>query len=143
MTFDAAPPVVVQQSVLQIVLLAATPIIVTIAGVLQYWVTKMIDRRSEAREREVSRKVDTVARVAAETAADAHNVAARSFDLADKTHTLVNSQMGQQLMLYAITARTLANLTNNPEHIKAAEEAEFKLHQHNEKQRTVDERDGK
>jgi hypothetical protein len=54
------------------------------------------------------------------------------------THTLVNSQMGQQLMTYAITARTLANLTQKPEHIQAADEADAKLAEHQRKQAVVD-----
>jgi hypothetical protein len=63
--------------------------------------------------------------------------------VADKTHILVNSQMGQQLMMYAITARTLADLTHKPEHIKAAEEADQKLSDHVAKQHLVDTKESK
>jgi hypothetical protein len=58
--------------------------------------------------------------------------------VADKTHMLVNSQMGQQLMLYSITARTLANLTQDPKHIQAADEADRRLQEHVMKQQMVD-----
>jgi hypothetical protein len=59
-------------------------------------------------------------------------------ELAEKTHTLVNSQMGLELMLHAVTARTLANLTKKPEHVKAADAAEKKLREHEAKQAVVD-----
>ena len=77
---------------------------------------------------------NTLREVTAETTTKLNDIAV----VADKTHTLVNSQMGQQLMMYAITARTLADLTHKPEHIQAADEADAKLADHVSKQHLVD-----
>jgi len=64
--------------------------------------------------------------------------AGKTFAVVKQVHTLVNSQMGQQLQLYAITARTLANLTRKAEHIEAADRADAALAEHAAKQKIVD-----
>jgi hypothetical protein len=57
------------------------------------------------------------------------------------THTLVNSQMGEQLMIGMVSARTLAD--QNPDiesYQRLAEEAERKYKEHQAKQKVVDNR---
>jgi hypothetical protein len=56
----------------------------------------------------------------------------------DKTHTLVNSNMGVQLKLNALVSRRLADLTRDPADITAAELAERLYHEHQGKQAVVD-----
>lgn len=90
----------------------------------------------------VAQKVDQVKEVAAVAVQAATNQGNQILSVNDKIHTLVNSQMGQQLMLYAVTARTLANLTNKPEHLKAADEADKKLEEHQLRQSVVDHKEG-
>jgi hypothetical protein len=54
------------------------------------------------------------------------------------THTLVNSAMGAQLRLHAITARAKADITKDRADIVAAETAERMLDHHNRQQAKVD-----
>lgn len=54
------------------------------------------------------------------------------------THTLVNSASLVQLRLYAVAARRIATLTNDPADIEAAELAEKLAQEHQEKQDKVD-----
>ncbi len=56
----------------------------------------------------------------------------------DATHALVNSNAGIQLQLTAVVSRRLANLTKDPEDIKAAELAEKLFREHNTRQVTAD-----
>lgn len=58
--------------------------------------------------------------------------------VADQTHTLVNSAMGYQLQLNAVSTRRLAILTNSPVDVQAAALAERALKEHEEKQAVVD-----
>lgn len=53
-------------------------------------------------------------------------------------HTLVNSQMGEQLRIGMVAARTLANVTKTKENNLLASEAEKKYADHQGKQATVD-----
>jgi hypothetical protein len=160
------PTVIVQQSRLQMILTASTPIIVATAAVFQAWLTKELAKRQDAKADVRATKVETVATVAAETAADAKkaaelvsskvddvaitaaNVAKQAQEaasaalvIADKTHTLVNSQMGKKLMELAIALRERADETGKPEHIKRAEVAEAELAEHELKQHIVDKRE--
>lgn len=57
---------------------------------------------------------------------------------AEKTHTLVNSQMGYQLKMHATVTRRLAAITGDPADKEAAGQAEQLLKEHDEKQATVD-----
>ena len=131
-------PLIVQESRLQIILTAATPIIVAAAAVFQSWLMKTIAARQEHQANKVSAKVDAVADVAAITATKAQEAAAQALAVADKTHTLVNSQMGQLLLQYAVTARALADRTNKQDDIAAADLAEAKHEEHELKQSIVD-----
>ena len=58
--------------------------------------------------------------------------------IATDTHTLVNSASLVNLRLYAVAARRIATLTNDPADITAAEAAEKQAKEHQEKQDTVD-----
>lgn len=55
-------------------------------------------------------------------------------------HTLVNSQMGEQLLIGMVSARTLAEARPNEENKRLAEVAEQKYRQHQAKQAIVDNR---
>lgn len=63
----------------------------------------------------------------------------------DSIHTLVNSQLGVQLKLNANNSRWRADMSKKPEDIKAADEAEklLKEHEHNalEEKQKVDSHD--
>lgn len=56
----------------------------------------------------------------------------------EKTHTLVNSNMGVQLRLHAVTSRRLADVLNTPETEEIAQLAAKMLEEHESKQATVD-----
>lgn len=56
----------------------------------------------------------------------------------DIVHTLVNSQMGEQLRIGMVAARTLANVTKAPADMNLADEAERKYSDHQAKQAVVD-----
>jgi hypothetical protein len=56
----------------------------------------------------------------------------------EKTHTLVNSNMGAQLKLTATVSRRLALITKDDSDQEAASIAETLLHEHERKQEVVD-----
>lgn len=58
--------------------------------------------------------------------------------VSDQTHTLVNSAMGYQLQLNAVSTRRLAILTNSPVDVQAAALAERALKEHEDRQEIVD-----
>jgi len=59
----------------------------------------------------------------------------------EKVHTLVNSNMGVQLTLTSVALERVASLTNDPQDIKAAEQAKQLLYAHEKKQATVDKKE--
>jgi hypothetical protein len=61
-------------------------------------------------------------------------------ETADKTHTLVNSNMGAQLKMHASLCRRMAEKTHEPDDIAAANQAERLLAEHEGKQAAVDRR---
>ena len=61
--------------------------------------------------------------------------------VADSTHNLVNSNMGEQLRLGADLSEFKANSTNNPEDIQAAKLARHRYVEHLKNQVFVDARD--
>ncbi len=75
---------------------------------------------------------------AAEGAAEVKQTLKENTDVTRDTHTLVNSNMGEQLKLTAELSRWKADQTGNPEHIRSAELAETKLREHEAKQANVD-----
>lgn len=58
----------------------------------------------------------------------------------DDIHTLVNSGMGEQLLIGMVAAKNLAYAKPTKENIALAEAAEQKYNNHQSKQRRVDER---
>lgn len=91
------------------------------------------------------KKVDAVADTLLRTTITASEVAekhdAKLNDIAktgEKTHTLVNSNMGVQLRLNAVLSRRLADMTKEPADIDAANLAEQLLSAHEGKQSIVD-----
>lgn len=56
----------------------------------------------------------------------------------EKTHTLVNANMGAQLKISAVALRTIATLQRTPHTVAAAELAEKLLQEHEAKQASVD-----
>jgi signal transduction histidine kinase len=119
----------------------ASPIMIFALGVLQLWST----RRAEAARIEVAAKVEEaksaaneVAKVAANAVAQAAEQSSKILVLADKTHTLVNSQYGIALALILEKAIRIANMSNLPEDIRDVEKARQKLAEHEAKQHVVD-----
>jgi hypothetical protein len=60
--------------------------------------------------------------------------------VADKTHTLVNSQMGNVLRIGKISAQSLYEKDPSPENLALLQEAQRMLDDHTAKQQIVDER---
>jgi hypothetical protein len=125
-----------ESSSLKTVLDFLQPLMLAVVAIVSAWGISLAKTRGERAEQ----RADQVAKVTAQSQATVVRQNAVILDVASKTHVLVNSQFGQQLMLYAITARTLANLTHDPGHIKAADEAEKKLAEHQLKQAVVDDK---
>jgi type II secretory pathway pseudopilin PulG len=126
-----------ESSSLKTVLDFLQPLLLSVVAIITAWGISLAKARGDRAEQ----KAEHVAEVAAETAQTTQEQNAQILKTTDKVHVLVNSQMGQQLMMYAITARTLANLTKDPEHIKAADEADKKLAQHQLRQSLVDDKE--
>jgi hypothetical protein len=59
-------------------------------------------------------------------------------DTADKTHTLVNSQMGNVLRVGKISAQTLYDKIPSPENLKLLNQAQQALDEHTARQQIVD-----
>lgn len=64
-------------------------------------------------------------------------------EIAEKTHTLVNSNMGAQLKMHALLCRRMAEKTGEPDDLSAATQAEKLLAEHEDKQAVVDRGDTK
>jgi hypothetical protein len=119
---------------MNVLIIALTPILLAMLTTIQLFNGWLARKAADA----AATKAERVAEVAAQSVAKVDHQNAVILDVANKTHTLVNSQMGQQLMLYATTARTLANLTHDPAHLAAADAADLKLAEHQLKQSVVD-----
>lgn len=122
----------------------ASPLMIFALGILQLWST----RRAEAARIEVAAKVDEaksaaneVARVAAAAVLQASEQSSKILVLADKTHTLVNSQYGIALALILEKAIRIANMSKLPEDIADVDKARQKLAEHEAKQHVVDSRE--
>ncbi len=90
-------------------------------------------------------KLATAAEQVKEVKEDAKETAGATADKLDamerlgkSTHQLVNSAMGEQLRLYASTARQLADILKTPDSIAAATKAEGNLADHIGKQKAAD-----
>src|SRR5580698_2748342 len=124
---------------MNILIVALTPILLAVLTTIQLFNGWLARKAADA----AATKAERVAEVAALSVAKVDHQNAVILDVANKTHVLVNSQMGQQLMLYATTARTLANLTKDPAHLAAADAADRKLAEHQLKQSVVDDREAR
>lgn len=61
-------------------------------------------------------------------------------EIAEDTHTLVNSNMGVTLESYSVLATRMAKITKDPEDIAIAQKAEAKYLAHQQQQAIVDQR---
>jgi len=76
------------------------------------------------------------------TTALGHLVGRKRDKAVNDIHTLVNSQMGQQLLIGMVSARTLAETNPSDENIRLMQAAEQKYKDHQAKQGVVDGRKG-
>jgi hypothetical protein len=97
-------------------------------------------KSGEAAEKvaEAAVKVDEVKTSLAESNANTEVQLSKIEATGEKTHTLVNSNMGVQLKLNAVSTRRLAELTKNAVDAAAADLAEKTLKEHEGKQAIVD-----
>lgn len=86
---------------------------VIVGPIVQIWIAKV-------KEAQVDKKLDLAAKVAKDT------------------HTLVNSNMGVQLQLSAVSLRELADLKKTPKAEAQAKLAEMAFVEHQQKQAVVD-----
>ena len=123
-----------------------TPLLVLISTVVSY----LLARRAETKAEQVKRtlhqsqeatnvKLESVATKAAEVkkAMDTKLEAIQQTGIT--THGLVNNQMRIVLQALAVVSRRLAEATEDPADLKAAEAAEESLREHDLKQAQVDE----
>jgi hypothetical protein len=86
----------------------------------------------------VAEQVDKVARVAAAATKQSQEQSEKILILADKTHTLVNSQTGIMLSTIYEQSLRLFKLTGLPEDQDKVDAAKKKLNEHEAKQHAVD-----
>lgn len=91
------------------------------------------DKVADAADKVAEVKVDL-----AKTSAITEKKLDKIEETGEKVHTLVNSNMGVQLKLNAALASRIAEMTKDPEDIKAAALAQTLLHEHEAKQTLVD-----
>ena len=89
-----------------------SPIMIFLLGIIQIVSSRRADKRTEK-----------VAKVAADVSAQAAEQSGKILVLADKTHTLVNSQYGIALALIYEKAKRIAEISNLPEDIAEVERA--------------------
>jgi hypothetical protein len=106
-----------------------TPISVAILTLVNLWIAK-----------HQAVKADRVATVAKQVAAQSQSQTEKILVLADKTHTLVNSQYGIALRLILEKALRIAQLSKDPEDEAEVVKARQKLSEHEGKQSIVDAR---
>ena len=89
------------------------------------------------------KEADKVAQVAVQTATQAAKQQNEILVLADKTHTLVNSQYGIALSLILEKAKRIAALSKDPVDQAEVDKAQQKLDEHEAKQHAVDHKESK
>ncbi len=94
--------------------------------------------RAAAGQKLAASKVDAVAEKLEIREVATTQVLAKIEETGEKTHTLSNSAMGLQLEALALVSRELANSSQTPAHIAAAEAAERRFAEHQKKQAIVD-----
>ncbi len=147
---------VITQTKTQTWLAFLTPLMIAISGVLTIYFQNFFTKRSEAKAaiqatnvatavsevktatEVAAKKVEQVAKTRAIDVAEAKDQSNRILILADKTHTLVNSQHGIALATVYEQALRIAALTNDPADVQKAEDAKKKLQEHQAKQGVVD-----
>ncbi len=120
----------------------AVILIPAVSGFVIWWLdSKKVAKRVEAvrlEAREAAANVSEVKTTLEDTSAQTIKTLDEIAQVGKDTHTLVNSAMGSQKRLLAVTARALADRDPNPINIKAAEVAEEEYRQHQVKQARVD-----
>lgn len=106
-------------------------------------------RRSRKRAKAIDEKVDVAAKKVKEVKETLDENTSKQDEKLDglakvarATHTLVNSNMSNQLKATSVALRRLAEISQNAEDIAAAELAEAAYADHQEKQTAVDGQDG-
>jgi hypothetical protein len=121
-----------------------SPLMIFALGALQLFTSRRAERgRVEVAEKvaEAAREVKTVATVAATTAQQAQEQSGKILELADKTHTLVNSQYGIALALIVEKAARIYEISKTAADLAELEKAKLKLADHEAKQHVVDAKD--
>jgi len=107
-----------------------TPLMVALLTITQLVIAKL-----------AAQKVQKVADVAVDVANRADHKSETILVLAEKTHTLVNSQYGIALALILEKAQRIAALSQDPSDIEEVQKAKAKLAEHEAKQHVVDSRE--
>lgn len=109
-------------------------------GVLTIAVKEYFDsKRAERAEAKADKVVEVTKKSTQVTEKRLESIA----KVGEKTHTLVNSNMGVQLKLNAAVTKRLADLTNDADDRKAAELAQSMWEEHEKKQHAVDVKEAK
>jgi hypothetical protein len=112
----------------------ATTAIVTVPPTINALVNLMLARRAEAKLNTVAQKAEVVAEKVAEATVDQKQILV----LAEKTHTLVNSQYGIALALIVEKAARIYEISKSAADLTELEKAKQKLAEHEAKQSIVD-----
>jgi hypothetical protein len=96
--------------------------------------TSKVSKTKKPRDSKMERALSELLEAVSQTNKQISKIAT----VADKTHTLVNSNMGIQLMLNAVVTRRLASITKDQDDEAAALKAEALLEAHEGKQKVVD-----
>jgi hypothetical protein len=110
---------------------------VCFTGYLNYLVARL-NRDQNERADEAERKTEQVRATLVTTTGIGLSRMDALAVVAKATHTLVNSSMGVQLELNRMVTRRLANLTHDPEDLRAADLADSMSREHEARQRAVD-----
>jgi len=97
--------------------------------------------KMEEKEKDDKIQKETVAQILQANTANMDEKLENMSKVNEATHTLVNSNMGTQLNITALALRKVANLTKDPDDMRIATLAEQAYHDHEAKQKIVD--DGK
>jgi hypothetical protein len=112
----------------------ATPLMVALLTIANLVIAKLASNKVDV----VAAKAQTVANVAAQVASVAQQQSDKILVLADKTHTLVNSQYGIALALIVEKAQRIYEISRLETDKIELERAKEKLAEHEAKQHAVD-----
>lgn len=126
---------------------AASAIAVAITLLGNIWMDYQRGKQAAEERREAAIKVEEVKQALqvsdAKTEGTLEEIKATTQEnqaTGEATHTLVNANYGAQLKISALALRRIAAITKDPDDVAAAELAEKLLKEHNEKQKTVDDK---